>query len=166
MKHAIAAALLLSFAHQTYAQNVGRWVGITSPEQMATGVASQSGALLGMTCTKATNLCAWGLSLDLECRPGMSYPLLMGSSAGGAHVIGVCEGKSSDPRLYRYNISTDMSTVFDAILGGGTVGFVIQSKSGTFSVYRFEVDEARTAVNGLMDTFQRWQRSTRGDSTL
>lgn len=136
------------------AVNTGNWVGTSNADQIATGVPSDSGALFGMTCTKSTGTCEWGISIDLGCQPGASYPFLMSARSGGYHVTGVCVGQSSDPRLHRYNITGSMDVIREALSSGGTIGFVTPTEAGKFKVFRFDVDHADTAITALLNAFQ------------
>jgi hypothetical protein len=154
MTKAWGAALLCVMAGaQAGEPGMGAWFGMSNQNQVAAGLASESGQLLGMTCTKTDNTCIWNLAVDVRCNLGANVAVLVSSTVGAAHITGKCLGVGNDKDLWRLELEP-YDTVAKAIMAGGTLGVVVPMDDGKFKVFRFTTDGADKAISALAAAYK------------
>src|SRR5438093_10798586 len=80
------------------AQNFGSWkVGTTtSGEFIYACTTNDSGNVFGQYCSPSDQTCYWLLGLNLTCKIGDSYPLLVNADSGALHLSVYCFSQLND----------------------------------------------------------------------
>ena len=100
---AALAGLVSVEARSETTKQFGQWVvGLTTEaEAMYAGTVNDSGEILAENCTFEDGKCTWSLGMPTKCKLGDSYPMLVNSSSGAAHLTAHCDRKTEGD-LYVY----------------------------------------------------------------
>jgi hypothetical protein len=143
---AIALALTAAMTHAQQKKKYGTWnLNITSepdePMQMASTVNS-TGSSTGVLCVQSTESCDTFIKLDITCKHGAFYPMMINSAVGAFHLSTKCV-HLGDLQLF---VAEDAAPMMSAFESGGEIGFAMPLESGQFRVVRFSTAGATPAI--------------------
>jgi hypothetical protein len=132
----------------------GTWtVGTTTNgEYVYAATANDSGNVFGQYCSPSDETCYWLLRLNLTCKIGDSYPLLVNADSGAIHLSVYCFNKLNDS-MFQYAM-TDFDKTNVMIRGNSRIGFAFPLQSDQFRVIRFDLGGAIAAVNSMLEKAQ------------
>lgn len=147
---AIALALAATMAQAQQKKKYGMWnLDVTSapeePMQVASTV-NATGSSTGVLCIQSTDTCDPFIKLDINCKHGGFYPMMINSAVGAFHLSTKCV-HLGDLQLFVAEDATPMMSAFES---GGEIGFAMPLESGQFRVIRFSTAGATAAIKAAM----------------
>lgn len=121
------------------------WVVEIGPETTEAYTANDSNSSLGLFCGGSN--CVFYLNPNLNCQPNTKNAVLMNGSTISAAIGMQCTlvGK------HYFQILDAFDQVLNAVKAGGNIGFAVALQGGAFSVYRFSLNGALTALQRALD---------------
>ena len=117
---------------------------------MYAGTVNDSGEILAENCTFEDGKCTWSLGMPTKCKLGDSYPMLVNSSSGAAHLTAHCDRKTEGD-LYVYLFA--WKELEAAIKGAKWVGRCVPLDGDAFKVVRFPLDGIDESTKFLEEVF-------------
>lgn len=141
----ILVFLLASSAHANDRVAYQNWVVDIGTETTEAYTANDSSSSLGLFCGGST--CVFYLNPNLNCQPNAKNVVLMNSSSQSAAITMQCTlvGK------HYFQMLDPFDQVLGAVKAGGSIGFAVALQGGAFSVYRFSLNGAASALQRALD---------------
>lgn len=147
----------LSVSPTVDAQEIGAWLAETKTSLYAV-TSSDSGNLFGQRCDASEGSCYYFLGLSSSCDEDSTYPVLANSDAGSASMQLICRGSTTvdRPKMYRYFFS-DFDAIDQIVRNATRVGFASPLRGDQFSVVRFSLQGAVTAITVMRNAAEKEQ---------
>lgn len=147
----------LSISPTVDAQEIGAWFAETKTSLYA-ATSSDSGNFFGQRCDASEGSCYYFLGLSNSCTEESSYPVLANSDAGSASMRLICKGSTTGdgPKMYRYFFS-DFEAIDHLVRNATRVGFASPLQGDQFSVVRFSLQGAVTAITVMRNAAEKEQ---------
>lgn len=130
----------------------GAWTFQPAATYAISSTSNGSGSAMGVICGST---CEVFVNFTRSCKQGNSYPVLVNSSGGAAHLYLKCHIVEG-----RYLLATPAEgLLLDAIESGGEIGFALPLDGGQFNVSRFSLDGAIPAIRRAVD-YTKGQRDS------
>jgi hypothetical protein len=155
-KHMVFAILMFAsvcLANKTFAESIayGSWfvdVGESGGFIYAATV-NDSGNFFGQYCYPRDSSCMWFLGMNIICKEGEKYPVLINSDDGASQLEVLCTG-IINKTIYRYAF-TNFDAVDNIVKRGLRVGFAFPLQSDQFKIVRFNLDGSSHAVTVMRE---------------
>jgi hypothetical protein len=146
MKQLIAAILILSpyIAIAGEKMTYQNWAVDLSGQTNEAYTVAEDNTSLGLFCAKEQ--CLFYLRQGFNCTAGASYPILMNSASTTTSLSMECTIINGS----RFQVLKPFNEVLRATQSGGSVGFVVGLKSGTFAASRFSLLGAKSAIDRVL----------------
>lgn len=140
-----ALAFLSAGSIAAPSQQVGDWYYSLNGDISEAYTASNSGATLGMLCSRSLNSCSLYLRSEDSCDAGATIPVLVNAPNGSESLTATCRVLNT--------ASGTIDALVLTLLADGTlsadghfIGFALPMVNGAFHVYRFSTTGASTAI--------------------
>jgi len=149
---ALAGLVFSVEARSETTKEFGQWVvGLTTEaEAMYAGTVNDSGDILAEHCTFEDGKCIWSLGMPTKCKLGDSYPMLVNSSSGAAHLMAYCDRKT-EGGLHIYQFA--WKELEAALKGAKWVGLAFPLDGDAFKVVRFSLEGIDESTKFLEEVF-------------
>jgi len=121
------------------------WIVEIRPDTIETYTANDSNSSLGLFCGGTS--CVFYLNPNLNCYPNIKNTILMNAATISAPIGMQCTLVGN----HYFQILDSFDLVLSAAKGAGYIGFAVALQGGAFSVYRFSLDGASSAIQRALD---------------
>lgn len=135
-------------------------VDVNSPDKKFAYSVNQAGEVIGQLCTYASdgNNCVYIFTMNLECKVGNEYPVLVNSDVGAIGLKVVCDRRLSGGS-YRYFFYYD--DIDEAISTASNLSMVFPTDNDQFRVLRFSLSGSLAAIKKMREAADQMQKNYR-----
>jgi hypothetical protein len=158
----VVVFVLMSLDSMAGDGQIGDWhLSLDDEQSKAAFTVNAAGDILGQFCFYRPGgdpTCFYEFAMDLTCKEGEQYPVLVNTDVGAAHELITC-GKPLEggKHVYYFSFESMDSTVKNAT----RLGIVFPTQGDSFRVSRFSLSGSRQAIETMREDAERTLRNYR-----